>query len=439
LSKSGKGLSLEEAKARLDHLERILEISRELTSTVALEPLLRRIVNVAAELTDSEAASILLLDTRTAELRFRAASGDPADQMRDIPVPVDASIAGAVLLSGKPAIISDVNADPRHYRAVGQQIGKDISSLLAVPLRIKERCIGVLETINRHGGGEFSSFDVETLTSLGAQAAVAIENARLVGDLKNAYERLDELDKLKSDFIAIASHELRTPLGLIMLYAAMLQDQVGDAEGQQLDAVMRAALRLRRIIETMLNLRYLETGEMVLSLSRFSLRAEVTEACAEIESMVETAGVALITDLPGEDVFIEADREKVRVVLDNLLSNAVKFTPSGGQVRVILSDHPGEVHLTVADTGVGIPAEDVARVFDRFFQVEDHMTRRHGGMGLGLSIVKGLVELHGGQVSVESVLGRGSRFVVVLPASAAVRALLSGSRLGDGTSNASKG
>ena len=130
--------------------------------------------------------------------------------------------------------------------------------------------------------------------------------------------------------------------------------------------------------------------------------------------------MALSTDLPSEDVFIEADKEKVRVVLDNLLSNAVKFTPSGGQVRVILSDHPGEVHLTVADTGVGIPAEDVPRVFDRFFQVEDHMTRRHGGMGLGLSIVKGLVELHGGQVSVESVLGRGSRFVVVLPKSTAV-------------------
>jgi signal transduction histidine kinase len=417
LSEPDRDLNLEEAKARLEHLERILEISRELTSTVALEPLLHRIVHVAAELTDSEAASILLLDTRTGELRFRAASGDPADQMRDIPVPVDSSIAGAVLLSGEPAIISDAKADPRHYRAVGQQIGKDISSLLAVPLRIKERCIGVLETINRHGGGEFSSFDVETLTSLGAQAAVAIENARLVGDLRNAYERLDELDKLKSDFIAIASHELRTPLGLIMLYAAMLQEQVGDAGEQQLDAVMRAAMRLRRIIETMLNLRYLETGEMVLSPSRFNLRTEVTEACADYESLVETGGVSLTTDLPSDDVFIDADQEKVRVVLDNLLSNAVKFTPSGGHVRIVLSQHPGEVQLVVADSGVGIPAEDLGRVFDRFYQVEDHMTRRHGGMGLGLSIVKGLVELHGGQVSVESVLGRGSRFVVLLPES----------------------
>jgi signal transduction histidine kinase len=408
-------LSLEAARVRLQRLERILEISRELTSTVALEPLLHRIVNVAAELTDSEMASILLLNTRTGELRFRAASGDPADQLRDIPVPVDASIAGVVLLSGESAIISDASADPRHYGAVGRQVGQDIRSLLVVPLRIKERSIGVLEAINKRGGGEFGPSDIETLTSLAAQAAVAIENARLVGDLRSAYQRLGELDRVKSDFIAIASHELRTPLGLIMLYAAMLREQVGDEEGQQLDAVLRAALRLRRIIETMLNLRYLETGEMMLSPSRFSLRTEVTEACADCESIVESSGVALITDLPGEDVFIEADKEKVRVILDNLLSNAIKFTPTGGQVRIMLSSRPGEVKVTVADNGVGIPAKDLEKIFDRFYQVEDHMTRRHGGMGLGLSIVKGLVELHGGRVSVESVLGRGSRFVVLLP------------------------
>jgi signal transduction histidine kinase len=408
-------LNLEQAKARLKHLERILEISRDLTSTVALEPLLHRIVREAAELTDSEQASILLLDARTGELRFRAASGLPADQLRDIPVPVDASIAGAVLISGEPAIICDTSADPRHYGAVGRQVGQNVQSLLAVPLRIKERCIGVLEAINKREEDEFGPVDIETLTSLAAQAAVAIENARLVGDLRDANERLGELDRLKSDFIAIASHELRTPLGLIMLYAAMLRDQVGDEEVQQLDAVLRAALRLRRIIETMLNLRHLETGEMPLSPTRFSLRTEVTEACADYESLAATGGLVLSTDLPSEDVLVEADKEKVRVILDNLLSNAVKFTPSGGQVRVMLSRRDGEVVVIVADSGVGIPANDLGRVFDRFYQVEDHMTRRHSGMGLGLSIVKGLVELHGGQVSVESVLGRGSRFIVVLP------------------------
>jgi signal transduction histidine kinase len=402
-------------ESRLQQLERMLEISRELTSTVSLEPLLHQIVQVAAELTGSEETSILLLNTRTGELRFRAASGDTTGRLRDIPVPVDDSIAGAVLLSGEPAIISDTLSDPRHYKVVGQRIGLETHSLLAVPLQIKERRIGVLEAINKQEGGQFSQEDVETLTTLAAQAAVAIENARLVGDLRRAYEQLGELDRLKSDFIAIASHELRTPLGLILLYAAMLRDQMDAAEGQQLDAVLRAAMRLRHIIETMLNLRYLETGEMELVLESFDLRKEVQDACEDYEAIAESSGLTLATDLPHEDISVLADREKVRVVLDNLISNAVKFTPSGGQVQVALSCQGDQVEITVTDTGVGIPSEELERVFDRFHQVEDHMTRRHGGMGLGLSIVRCLVRLHGGRVLAESVPGRGSRFVVWLP------------------------
>jgi signal transduction histidine kinase len=409
---------MDEENNQLQRMERILEISRELTSTVSLEPLLRQIVQVAAELTASEETSILLLN-RAGELRFQAASGDPSGQLRDIPVPVEDSIAGAVLLSGEPAIISDTLSEPRHYKVVGQQIGIETRSLLAVPLRIKERCIGVLEAINKQGGGEFDLEDVETLTTLASQAAVAIENARLVGDLRRAYERLGELDRLKSDFIAIASHELRTPLGLILLYAAMLREQMGDAEGQQLDAVVRAAMRLRHIIETMLNLRYLETGEIELSLEPFDLRAEVQGACEDYGAIAESSGLTLATDLPGGEVSVLADREKVRVVLDNLISNAVKFTPAGGRVQISLAHQGEDVEIAVADTGIGIPIEELGHIFDRFYQVEDHMTRRHGGMGLGLSIVKGLVELHGGQVSVESIPGRGSCFNVLLPKSVA--------------------
>jgi signal transduction histidine kinase len=405
-------------ESRLRQLERMLEISRELTSTVSLEPLLHKIVQVAAELTSSEETSILLLNTRTGELRFRAASGDTTGRLRDIPVPVDDSIAGAVLLSGEPAIISDTLSDPRHYKVVGQRIGLETHSLLAVPLQIKDRRIGVLEAINKQGSGQFSREDVETLTTLAAQAAVAIENARLVGDLRRAYEQLGELDRLKSDFIAIASHELRTPLGLILLYAAMLRDQMGAAEGQQLDAVLRAAMRLRHIIETMLNLRYLETGQMELVLESFDLCAEVRDACEDYEAIAESGGLTLATDLPEEGVTILADREKVRVVLDNLISNAVKFTPSGGRAQVALACQEDQVEISVTDTGVGISSDELDRVFDRFYQVEDHMTRRHGGMGLGLSIVKGLVKLHGGRVLAESVPGRGSRFVVSLPLTA---------------------
>ena len=277
----------------------------------------------------------------------------------------------------------------------------------------------MLEAVNKRGGREFSQEDVQTLMTLAAQAAVAIENARLVGALRKAYDRLGQLDRLKSDFIAIASHELRTPLSLILLYAAVLREQLGDASGAQVEAVQRAAMRLKNIMDTMLNLRYLETGQMTLAPARFDLRAEVEAACEDYEALAEAGGLVLDADVPGEQVSIFADREKVRVMLDNLISNAVKFTPPGGRVRVVVRGQGDEVVVTVVDTGVGIPPEELERIFDRFYQVEDALTRRHGGMGLGLTIVKGLVELHGGRVSAESVSGRGSRFVVALPARAA--------------------
>ncbi len=410
---------MNEHDTRIEKLERILEISRELTSTLALGPLLSKIVDTAAQLTDSEGASILLRDARTGELRFRTATGDKSEQLADIPVPVEGSIAGAVMKSGDPIVIADAQRDPRHFGGVAQQLGSETRTLLAAPMVIKDRCIGVLEALNKKGGASFSQDDVDTLMTLASQAAVAIENARLIGALRTAYKRLGELDKLKSDFISIASHELRTPLSLILLYAAVLQEQMGDGGGGEIDAVLRAATRLKHIIETMLNLRYLETGQMDLSPLRFDLRAEVQSACEDYQSLAETGGVILKAALPKEEMSIYADQEKIRVVLDNLISNAVKFTPAGGQVQVALRRRGDDLEFSVADTGMGIPQEDLERIFERFYQVEDHMTRRQGGMGLGLAIVRGLVDLHGGRVWAESVPDRGSRFVVLLPSCAA--------------------
>jgi len=417
---------MSDAQARVQRLERILEISRELTSTVALEPLLEKIGATAAELTDSVGSSILLRDKRTGELRFRTAAGVPSGQLADIPVPIDGSIAGTVLTLGKPLIVPDAQADPRHYGAVGQHSGLRTKSLLAVPLRIQDRCIGVLEAVNKRGERDFSQEDVETLMTLAAQAAVAIENARLVGALRKAYERLGQLDRLKSDFIAIASHELRTPLSLILLYAAVLQEQLGDASGTQVEAVQRAAMRLKSIIDTMLNLRYLETGQMDLAPTSFDLRTEVEGACHDYDALAEAGGLVLVADVPDKEVLIFADREKVRVMLDNLIANAVKFTPAGGRVQVALRGRDDEVEVTVTDTGIGISARELERIFDRFYQVEDAMIRRHGGIGLGLAIVKGMVELHTGRVWAESVPGRGSRFVVELPTRVPPAAALSG-------------
>ncbi|MEE8389463.1 MAG: GAF domain-containing protein, partial [Anaerolineae bacterium] len=178
---------MDEVETQQQRMDRILEISRELTSTVSLELLLRKIVEAATELTDSEVASILLLDEHTGELRFIAAKV-LADQLADIPVPVNASIAGIAFSSGKPQVVSDARTDPRYYKGVEEQIGFEARSLLAVPLQFKDRRIGVLEVANKQDDEEFNQEDVETLTVLAAQATVAIENARLVEALQESHD-----------------------------------------------------------------------------------------------------------------------------------------------------------------------------------------------------------------------------------------------------------
>lgn len=402
------------AEKRLRQLERILEVNLELVSTVELNSLLDRIVSIAAELTESEGASILLLDEQSGDLRFCAAANrDLVSRLEEIPVPVQGSIAGAVLTQRAPLIIDNVTDDPRHFHQVGAQIGFQTRSLLAVPLQARGRCIGVLEAVNKLDPAGFTQEDLEILTSLAAQATVAIENARLVEALRAVYQKLGELDRMKSNFIAIASHELRTPLSLILGYASLLQKR--SACVSEVEGVIRAATRLKHIIETMLNLRYLETGEMVLYWEVFDLREEVRRACEMYHSMVEAAGLTLECHLPGMPLFVRADREKIHLVLDNLLSNAVKFTPKGGRVDVRALHRPDTADIVVSDSGIGIPQDALPRVFERFYQVGDPMTRSYGGMGLGLAVVQEIMKRHGGKVWAESALGQGSRFTLRFP------------------------
>lgn len=404
---------MKDLEKRVRQLERILAVNVELVSNPQQSSLLTKIAQTAAELTESESASILLLDERTGDLRFcAAATTEVASLLSEIPVPVTHSIAGTVLQERQPMVVHNAQADPRHFREVGQAIGFETRSLLAVPLQVQERCIGVLEAVNKRYG-PFTDEDREILTILAAQAAVAIENARLLEELQKAHRKLQELDRLKSDFITIASHELRTPLSLILGYASLLQEQ--QPGSRELEGVLRAAVRLQHIIETMVNLRYLETGELPFRYEEFNLCDEVAQACQIHAALAEASGLTLDAVIPEEPIRIRADREKIRLVLDNLLSNAIKFTPSGGRVRVKVEERYGNAEITVTDTGVGIPQEALEHIFERFYQVESPMTRRRGGLGLGLSIVREIVEKHGGRVWAESILGRGSRFTVRLP------------------------
>jgi signal transduction histidine kinase len=398
-----------------EKLSRILEISQQLTSMLELDPLFQKIIDAAAELTETEAASIMLYDPASGELRFAAAKNLTAEQLAPLRVPIESSIAGTIFKSGKPMLITEAAQDPRHYDRIDQVIDFDTRMILGVPLSLQDRNIGVLEVINKLSDAQFSEADTQMLSTLAAQAAIAIQNARFVGDLQRAYAKLDALDKLKSDFIAVASHELRTPLGLILGYASMLKDDTSGAAAEQLDVVVQSALHLRGLIEDMVNVSHLESGGVELNLESWCVQDLVRAACAECSSLAVAKNQRVTLGLPAGRILVQADWPKITIVMNNLLTNAIKFTPDGGRIRVTAESHDGEAWVSVVNSGMGIPAADLERIFERFYQAEDHLTRSQGGMGLGLPIAKAIVELHGGRIWAESVPGKGSRFTFALP------------------------
>jgi signal transduction histidine kinase len=400
-------------------LSRLLDVSLILNSNLALKPLLNFIMEATNEITFAEAASILLYDPNTDELHFEASNTPNADpkKLAEIPVPMDGSIAGQIVRENRPIIIQDA-ADSNVYRAVGNKIGFRTRSLLGVPMQIKGEVVGVLEAVNKLEG-QWTPEDQEYLSILAAQAAVAIQNARQAEQLQNAYDELSKLDKLKNDFIAIASHELRTPLGVILGYASFLKEEAQGEASEHASAVLNSAIHLRNLIEDMTNLRYLQLGQAELIRESVPVSALLEAAVHDAHSLIAAKGHKLeIDDKVTDGLEVNVDRLKLGMALTNILNNAIKFTPSGGKIMLGVEQRPREVWITVTDNGVGLPEGESEKIFDEFYQVEDHMTRRHNGMGIGLSIARGMVEAHGGRLWAQSDgLNKGTTFYIALPVS----------------------
>ncbi len=384
-------------------LNRLAEISAVLNSTLDLDPLLGYVMDAAAEVTASEAASVLLWDERARELRFTATTTSQVDlNLIGQSVPLEGSLAGTALLTNQIVQVDDTASDPRHYSKVGDDIQFQTHSLLVMPMTSREKVIGVLEVINKRGL-PWTGDDRDHLGVLAAQAAVAIEAAQMVAALQKANQELNELDKLKNDFIAIASHELRTPLAVILGYAGFLQDEAEGKASEHAAKVIASGLQLRRIIEDLTNLRYLQQSPSELARQTIDLREVVEDAIQDALKVAETKAHSLKLDLPEGETILWVDRIRASMALTNVLNNAVRFTPEGGQITVRGEVKNGdEVRVMVTDSGIGFAAEHADRLFEKFYQVEDHMTRTYGGMGIGLSIAKALVEVHGGRIWAES-------------------------------------
>lgn len=400
---------------RLQHLEKLVEMSVTLNSTLNLDELLQRIINVACDVLDCQAASILLYDEKRNRLVFAASSGSDPKKLAQIPVPLEGSIAGSIFKDEKSIIINDVSQDTRHYNNVAQQLDFSPTSLLGVPMKIRDKGVGVLEAMNKNSG-QFSAEDERLLTVLASQAAVAIHNARLIQALQRAYDSLRETDELKNNFLALASHELRTPLGIIIGYASFLQQEEESEVSEHAERVLAAASQMRSLIESMTSLHLLQAKGLTFKPRVVPVQQVLTAAYEEMKQISQEKRQTLELDFPSQSLLVTADPEKLTPAFINILNNAIRFTPSGGKITIGARQYKGNVLATVQDTGIGVASEHLPKIFQEFYQVEPHTTRQFGGLGIGLTIARGLIETQGGRIWAESEgLGKGTTLSVLLP------------------------
>jgi signal transduction histidine kinase len=390
-------------------------LSVRLNSTLDLDELLQIIIRTASDLLGCETASILLYDEKQPHLFFAATSDPHADQLKQITVPIEGSLAGTIFRTNRAIIINEAGKDPRHFGAVARKTGLLVNSLLGVPMRIRDRLTGVLEALNKREGN-FTTEDESVLSVIASHAAVAINNARLVLALQRALDKATEADHLKKDFLALASHELRTPLGIIIGYATFLRE---DAEGElseHADHVLNAALQMRTLVEDMTNLTLLETDGLVYKPKDVSAQEVLAATGKEVQTLAKAKAQRLVYDMPEAPILVHVDMEKTVSALVNVLNNAIRFSPIGEQV-ILGARREGEGALVwVQDNGMGIAEDQLKTIFREFEQGEPPLTRRYGGLGLGLTIARGLIRAQGGSIWAESEgHGSGATFKIHLP------------------------
>lgn len=413
---------IEQLEEKVAMLTRLLDVTAVLNSALLstssrVDTLLTYLMDVAADITGCEAASVLLWNGNTQELFFAATTSNNAGATSLIgkPVPLDNSIAGTILREKRVIQVDETHSDPRHYSKVDEELEFVTRSLLGVPMIAKQKVIGVLEVVNKRQL-PWTEADQTNLMLLAEEAAVAIDVAQMVVALRKANTELSELDKLKSDFIAIASHELRTPLSVILGYASFLQEERDEAVSAHATKVMESALQLRRIIESMINLRYLKQNPSDLKRENILISNLLHDIERDAQTLIDPAKHAL-RFYNEQDGYISIDRARMIMAMTNILSNAASFTPEGGTITIeARQPNDREAWISITDTGIGLEEDKLERIFEEFYQVEDHMIRHHGGLGIGLSITRALVRAHGGRIWASSPgLNQGTTFTVALP------------------------
>ena len=425
---------LTELQARTDQLTRSVqelkalgEVSQTLSSTLDLDTVLNTIVSRASELAGTDSCSVYECDERAEQFQLRATHNLDEEVVavaRSTAIRRGEGVLGRMAATGEAAQIADI-AREGAYRGPLRDVllRTGTRALLAVPLLREEHLVGGL-TVNKKTPGEFAPETIDLLRTFANQSAVAIQNARLFREIEDKGRQLEVADRHKSEFLANMSHELRTPLNAIIGYSEMLQEDAGDLGAEQLvddlQKINAAGKHLLELINAVLDLSKIEAGKMELYLESFGVDELVRDIAAVIQPLATKNGNRLEVRCADDVGTMRADLTKVRQALFNLLSNACKFTERGTVALDVAReavDGQDRMVFTVRDTGIGMTPEQLARLFEAFTQADAATTRRYGGTGLGLALSRRLCRMMGGDVTVESEVGRGSTFTIRLPAS----------------------
>jgi signal transduction histidine kinase len=389
---------------RLEELTALYQFAQSAHTAFSSVEIVRQLVPILKERLGYATCTIWLRDEATGTLRVAAGDG-----------PVSARQLRPSAVAMKAFASAELAARGLDWESGEATFGSG-SSELAVPMVLKRRVVGVVNLESAHAHA-WSSTDERLLIALANHAALAVDNLHLLDEARKV-AALRELDRMKTELLGTVSHELRTPLGSIKGFVSTLLEHGSklkrDEQREFLEIIDSEADRLRELIENLLDLSRLEAGVLRIDREPVRLGATAREVTRKVELAAPKHSLAL--DWPAADPPVKADQKRIYQVIQNLLTNAVKYSPSGGRITLSGSVRRRELEISVADEGLGMPATELDRIFDRFHRVQSDMARDIGGTGLGLAICKGLVEAHGGRIWAESVgEGKGSTFRFTLP------------------------
>ena len=417
---------LGELRERTDELARSVEelkvlgeVGQAVSSTLDLRSVLVTILNRSMALAEADAGVIFRYSRAERAFRFVEAVGwDEATvkEVRDLNVAEAVTALGEAVANRAPLQIADLRTRPSNPLR-DSSLAAGYRSVLIVPLLGADRIMGVT-ILQRRAVGEFPAATVRLMQALASQSVMAIQNARLFREIAAKSEQLLQASQHKSQFLANMSHELRTPLNAILGYSELMADGIyGELPARAagvLERVQNNGRHLLALINDVLDLAKIEAGQLTLTLEDYALADVVQSVVSATEGLATTKGLKLTADIAPGLPTGHGDARRLSQVLLNLVGNAVKFTDAG-EVAIRAAAEGGNFVLTVSDTGPGIAPGDHDKIFGEFQQVDNSNTRKKGGTGLGLAISKRMVEMHGGAISVDSELGNGATFRVVLP------------------------